>query len=649
MGILSIGTQALQANLTALQTVGNNIANVNTPGYSLESVVMQQVPGQFSGGGYVGNGVTVATIQRNLNAFLNQQAVQTSSVQASDQARATQLTSLENLFPSGTSGLGQAISDMLNSFSDVASAPADLTTRTVALSNINEPALDMRNMSSSLDALQSGISQPMAEMVTNVNTIAANIATVNGDIAAAQGSGQPPNSLLDKRDQLIASLNQLVQTTQIPASDGTVGVFIGGSQPLVLGSTSSTISVVPNAYGDPLQTGIAINNNGTSVPLTQSSLGGGQISGMLQFQNTDLVNARNMLGRLTLATTTAMNQQSQLGLDMNGSPGTDLFTPTNFGPQNVLPKTTGNTGTETLGLSISDLTKFVPSDYQVDFSSATSGTITRISDGVVTAFPQTPPATAPALATVDGLNINLNGGTPAAGDSFLIKPFNTSASNIQAEFSSPRSLAVASPVAVTAAPTNQGSLTVSNLAAQNLATPIDNYSVSFSVAPTGTTYNIVDNTTSPASTVVSGQPYVPGQAITYAPPGVAGFSLTLTGAPANGDSMTVEPNPYTAQDGGNATAIMNLRDVPMFDGAALTDGYAAAIAQIGITSQSANYSAQVSTNLATNASSAATAVSGVNLDDEAAKLLQYQQAYQASSKMIQIAQTIFDSLITGLT
>ena len=169
------------------------------------------------------------------------------------------------------------------------------------------------------------------------------------------------------------------------------------------------------------------------------------------------------------------------------------------------------------------------------------------------------------------------------------------------------------------------------------------------MAPTGTTYNIVDNTTSPASTVVSGQPYVPGQAITYAPPGVAGFSLTLTGAPANGDSMTVEPNPYTAQDGGNATAIMNLRDVPMFDGAALTDGYAAAIAQIGITSQSANYSAQVSTNLATNASSAATAVSGVNLDDEAAKLLQYQQAYQASSKMIQIAQTIFDSLITGLT
>ena len=344
-----------------------------------------------------------------------------------------------------------------------------------------------------------------------------------------------------------------------------------------------------------------------------------------------------------------MNNQHQLGLDMNGNPGGNLFTPTTFGTQNILPRTSGNTGTGTLGLSISDLTKFVPSDYQVDFSSATSGTINRISDGVVTAFPQTPPATAPALATVDGLNINLTGGTPAAGDSYLIKPFNTSASNVQAEFSSPRSLAVASPIAVNAASTNQGSLTVSNLTAQNLATPSDNYSINFTVSGTGTTYDVVDTTTSPSTTVLSAQPYVPGQAISYAPPGVAGFSLTLTGSPSNGDSMTVGPNPYTAQDGGNATALMNLRDVPMFDGAALTDGYAAAIAQLGIRSQSANYSAQVSTNLATTASSASSAVSGVNLDEEAAKLLQYQQAYQASSKMIQIAQSIFESLIQGLS
>ena len=271
MGILNIGTQALQANLIALQTVGNNIANVNTPGYSRQSVVMEAVQGQFSGGGYVGKGVAVQTIQRNFDTFLNQQAVQTSSVQAADQSRATQLTSLENLFPGGTSGLGQAISDMLNSFSDVASAPADLTARTVALTNVDETASRMRDLSSSLDALQSGISQPLGQMVTNVNTIAANIATVNGDIAAAQGNGQPPNDLLDKRDQLISDLNQLVQTTQIPASDGTVGVFIGGSQALVLGTSSATMAVAPDPYGDPLQSKVSITNNGSTVTMDENT------------------------------------------------------------------------------------------------------------------------------------------------------------------------------------------------------------------------------------------------------------------------------------------------------------------------------------------------------------------------------------------
>jgi flagellar hook-associated protein 1 FlgK len=107
-------------------------------------------------------------------------------------------------------------------------------------------------------------------------------------------------------------------------------------------------------------------------------------------------------------------------------------------------------------------------------------------------------------------------------------------------------------------------------------------------------------------------------------------------------------NPYPTLSAGNATALMNLRDLAMFDGAALTDGYAGLISQIGIRTQSANYAAQVSTSIATNLEKDRTGVSGVNLDEEAAKLLQYQQAYQASAKMIQIAQSIFDTLIQQL-
>ena len=649
MGILNVGTQALQANLVALQTIGNNIANANTAGYSRQSVVLTASPGQYTGGGYVGQGVALQTIQRNYDTFLGTQATLASAVASSDATRSTQMQSLQNLFPGGASGVGQAISDMLNSFADVASTPTDLTARTVALTNVNETASRISQLSASLDDLQAGITQPLTQDVANINTIATNIAQVNGDISKALGNGQPPNDLLDKRDKLISDLNKLIQTTQIPASDGTVSVFVGGSQALVLGTTTSPIAITKDDFNDSQRSKIAINRNGTLVPLDENMLGGGAVAGLLKFQNTDLNEARNLLGRLTLATTYAMNAQHKLGLDLDGNPGGNLFTPATFGTQNILPNTS-NTGNATLGLAVNDVTQFEASDYEVNFTTATTGTITRLSDGVVTAFPQTPPTTAPVLATVDGLDITLPSGTPAAGDSIELRPFNTISSNIQSQFSSPRSLAVASPVAVTAGTTNLGTLTVSSLKATNAATPIDNYSIQFTVPASGQiTYNIVDNTTVPASTVVTGQNYTPGTPITYAPSASApGFSLTLTGAPVNGDTMTVKANPYPTQDGGNAKAILDLRDVAMFDGAATTDGYAGMLGQIGVRAQSAIYSAQVSNGLATSAQSASTSVSGVNLDEEAANLLQYQQAYQASSKMIQISQTIFTTLIQNL-
>ena len=124
--LLNVGTRALQANQVALQTAGNNIANVNVPGYSRQKVVLATVPGQFSSSGYVGQGVNVQSIERNFSEFLTRQATLASSTQYADTARADKLRQLEGIFAGGTQGLGAAISDMLNAFSDVASAPTDM-------------------------------------------------------------------------------------------------------------------------------------------------------------------------------------------------------------------------------------------------------------------------------------------------------------------------------------------------------------------------------------------------------------------------------------------------------------------------------------------------------------------------------------------
>ncbi len=650
MGILNIGTQALQANQVALQTAGNNIANVNTPGYSRQKVVLQDIPGQFTGGGYIGKGVEVQTIQRNYDLFLTRQATLAASTSSADTTRADKLKQLEDIFGGGTNGLGASISDMLNAFSDVASAPTDLTARTVALTRVDETAARMRAASQSLDELQTGIAQDLAQKVDTVNGLAKSIAQVNQEIAKVQGTGQPPNDLLDRRDQLVRQLNQYVQTTSVAASDGTVGIFIGGSQPLVLGVTASPISVVKDDFADPLKSKLAISHGNVTIPLDENMLGGGEISGLLRFQDTDLNEGRNLLGRLTLAVSTSMNDQHKLGLDLDGNPGGNLFTPATFTALNILtpkpPATQLNTGSSSLSLGINDVTKFVASDYQVSFTSGTAGTITRRSDGVVTPFDFA--TTNPVI--IDGLSLNETAGPAAAGDRFLLKPFSTSASTIASQFSTPRALAVASPVVGLMGNSNTGSLQQLGIVARN--NPPTNVPVTLTF--TGPNSYTRSDEIPPNTTTFTYTPGIPIEGTTPTSTPLSQWSLTLQGTPQAGDTYTVRDikdptlNVDYKLNAGNATAMMDLRDAPMFDGAALTDGYAGLMSQIGIRAQSANYAADVSSGIASSLETQRAGVSGVNLDEEAAKLLQFQQAYQASAKMIQIAQTIFDSLIQGL-
>ena len=649
MGLLNIGTRALQANQVALQTAGHNIANVNTPGYSRQSVVLQTVEGQFTGGGYIGKGVDVQTIQRNFSAFLTRQSTLASSTQSADVVRSDKLKQLEGLFAGGASGLGAAVSDMLNAFSDVASAPTDLTARTVVLTRVDETAARMRSASQQLEDLQTGVSQELSQKVETINSLAKSIAGVNGQIARAAGTGQSPNDLLDRRDQLVRELNQYVQTTSIAADDGTVGIFIGGSQSLVLGTTVSTVSLAKD-FGGLTENKLAINRSGFLIMMDENTLGGGEVSGLLRFQNTDLVEGRNLLGRLTMTISTEMNTQHALGLDLDGNVGGNLFTPTTFGTGNVLQPSSPailNTGNAVLNLGIADVAKFAASDYEINFTGAAAGSITRRSDGMITAFGAVP-------VTLDGLTISVGSGAALAGDRFLLKPFSTSAAKIQREFSTPRALAVASPVVGQMGSTNTGSLQQASLIARSNPPSLTPVTLTF----TGSnSYTRSDELPAPNTTVFTYTPGSPIEGTLPATTPLTQWSLVLQGSPKAGDKYTVSNSVVLNAAGtidlklnaGNANSMMNLRDKALFDGAALTDGYAGLIAQIGIRGQSANYAAEISSTMASNLEKDRTGISGVNLDEEAAKLLQFQQAYQASAKMIQIAQSIFDTLMQGLS
>src|SRR2546427_482401 len=243
MSLLNVGSRALMANQIALQTTGHNIANVNTAGYSRQSVAFQTSPGQNMGSGYIGNGVDVNTILRNFNDLLNRQAATASAVSAADSARATSLAQMQEVFGGGKTGLGAAITDMMNSFGDVAGAPTDPSARQVVLTRMNELAARFRSASAQLDELDYSAKQQMGNDVTVVNSLAGQVATLNAQISRSIASGQTPNDLLDQRDQLVRNINKYVQTSQIPADDGSISLFVGGSQPLVLGPNSAQLTL----------------------------------------------------------------------------------------------------------------------------------------------------------------------------------------------------------------------------------------------------------------------------------------------------------------------------------------------------------------------------------------------------------------------
>jgi flagellar hook-associated protein 1 FlgK len=372
--------------------------------------------------------------------------------------------------------------------------------------------------------------------------------------------------------------------------------------------------------------------------LDENSLGGGEVAGLLRFQNTDLNEGRNLLGRLTLAISTAMNDQHKLGLDIDGNPGGNLFSANTFTALNVLKPVTQTSSTSTPTLAVADATQLVASDYEVSYTATNTVTMTRLSDGNVTSgltFDGTHPI------TLDGLTFSTTS-SGVIGDRFLFKPFSTVANNIKSEFLNPRALAVASPVAGQMGANNMGSLQQVSL--QALINPPAN------LIATPVTLTFTSATQYTRSDQAGTFNYIPGQTITgtTTPPE---WSLQLTGTPKVGDTFVVKAMPlgYVATNSANATALTKLRDKAMFDGVALTDGFAGLISTIGIRTQSANYAAEVSSSIATNLDKDRAGVSGVNLDEEAAKLLQFQQSYQASAKMIQVAQSIFDALMQSVS
>jgi len=633
--LMTLATRSMTANTATLNVIGNNIANANTPGYSRQTVVLETAGGQFSGTGYSPKGVQVATVIRSSDAFLTRELNVATAQAASDSARAGQLVQLENLFPSGEQGVGYAVGELVNGFVDVTSLPQDLSARQVVLARAQEVVLRMRNAADGLDQLQEGVAIDLRNTVKSVNILAERVGELNARITEAQGNGHTPNDLLDQREEMIRQINQYIQVTTVPSPDGSLGVFIGGGQRLVLGGQASPLRVIPDTF-DLSQVRLAVEIAGQNVPLETNLLGGGSVSGMLRFQDEDLASARAGLGQLATTMATTMNAQQALGLDLNGMPGTDLF---NIADPTVLPAA-GNSGTGSLSVTVSDSLYLQATDYEVRVVNDAPQTweVRRLSDDRV--------MTLAAGDSWDGFTINTAATAPSIGDRFLIRPTSDATRSLSMALDDPKGLAAASPLQASLGAGNAGTTTIASL---RMTAP---------VTPPAPTVNVVFTSAAGAYEVrdALGNALAAGTWDGSAPIAFGDFELTLQGRPSLNDSVVVGATQFPAGNNGNALAFSQLGQRETTGRLVLANGsevagttfqtaYAQVMADIGVRVQGAKAAAEVTTSVLQDAKQALSAKTGVNLDEEAARLIQFQQSYQAAAKALQVAQSVFDTLL----
>lgn len=629
--ILGISVSALNAAQVGLATTEHNIANANTPGFNRQTVELAVRPAQFTGSGFIGQGVDAVTVKRAYNEFLGRQVLQEQGLASQLNTYYTQIKQIDNMVADPNAGLSPAIQEFFSAVNNVSNNPESVPARQSMISGANFLTSRFQSLNQRLTDLNSSVNSQIGYSVTQINSYAKQISTLNQNIVIAQsGNGQQPNDLLDQRDQLLTQLNKEIKATVVKQSDGSFSVFIGNGQPLVVGSQTFSLTTQTSA-ADPTKLDVAyVNYNGSTSAIQTSSLQGGNLGGLIAFRDEALANTQNALGRVAMAVAGTFNEQHKLGQDLSGALGGNFFAQ----PSPQVTSNTNNTGTAVVTASVAtgaDYTALTGSDYLLRFNGGTSYTLTRLSDNLVTNYAAGLPAT-----PVDGLTLSTTAGA-VAGDSFLIRPTVNGARDIAVSATDPAKIAAAAPVRSNATLTNIGSGTIT-AATVNPPTPNANLQVAVTLTFTSpTTFTVAG-----AVPAVGAQAYTPGQNITF-----NGWTVQISGTPAATDTFTVKSNTNATSDGNNALLLAGLQTKNTVAGGTTSyqGAYSQLVSYVGSKTRELEVTSQAQTSMVEQSVAAQQSFSGVNLDEEAANLLRYQRSYQAAGKAMQIANTLFDTIL----
>ena len=632
--VFNIGVSGLAAAQAGLLTTGHNISNASTPGFNRQQIVQSTNTPQFTGAGYFGQGTNVTTVQRVYNQFLASQTLSAQTRLSELNAYADQIRQVDGLLADPSAGLSTALNDFFRGVHEVAANPASIPARQSMLSMAQALVGRFQSVDNRLNEIRDGVDTQLASTVADINSYTTQIAALNQRIVLAQaaGPGQPANDLLDQRDQLIAQLNQQVRVTTLTESDGSLSVFVGNGQAVVVGAQSYGLATMQSGEDASRMTvGITLASGGTAA-LPEAMLTGGTLGGLLAFRRESLDTAQNALGRIALGLAETFNAQHRLGQDLTGALGGNFFTAP--APQVITPNNPPNGGTAAIGVAVASAANLTTSDYRLTANGGGNYTLVRLSDNTTvfsaTALPQ----------TVDGLTISLASGAANAGDSFLIQPTRAAAHDIAVALTDARSIAAAAPIRTAASNGNSGTGAIS-AGSVNAPPPVNanltqTVTITFNNPPT--TFDVVGTGTgNPA-----GVAYTAGGSISY-----NGWTVEIGGTPAAGDVFTISANSAGVADNRNALLLAGLQTGKTLAGgtASYQSAYAQIVSDVGNKTREIQVTATAQESVVKQAEEAQQSLSGVNLDEEAANLLRYQQAYQASGKMIEIADKLFNTLL----
>ncbi len=667
-GIFSIGVSGLNAAQLGMLATDHNVVNANTPGYTRQRTVQATNVALMSGAGAIGQGVHVQTIERLYNTYVTQQINTAQSKVSQLDTFYDQIRQIDNMLADSSAGLSPALQDFFSGVQQVASNPSLLPARQAMISSAQTLSERFHAMTARLSEIRGEVNSRVTNTVSDINSYATQIADLNQRIIVSEASsGQPANDLLDQRDLLINELNQLVQVTTSTNTDGSFNVFIGTGQPLVLGTTAQQLAAIPSA-NDPTKIVVGLKLANGTLELSESLITGGELGGLISFRTSSLDTVQNDLGRLAASLSLTFNAQLGLGQDLTGRIAGDagfvgdLFSITTATPLSVLPNVR-NTGSGAMSATFSPpvapnppdfagnfYTEQMPSDYKITFGPVAGDyTVTRLSDNAQV-------ASGNGIGTVsfDGIDLDITA-LGNNGDSFVLKPYADTAELLSVDAriaADPRLIAAAGPVGVTPGIANTGAFTISQgavgtgYAAPTAPVTLQVTATDLQGVP-GTWTAVYSDGSQVTGTgniaLASGSASLTGF-------GYDGMYFTVAGTPpaTGADSFVIDRNTDGIQDGRNALLLANLQTQSAMDGG--TANYQAAygklVADNGIRTREVKIQLDAQTVVLQQAQATRESLSGVNLDEEAANLLKYQQAYQAAAKIIEIGNSLFQTILS---